>query len=125
MRHFFLLIIFVSLSIPSIGQVSVGNVDINQSDSIKIVEVLVAEKLSKKFVDVFVDFGQKTNFKSGYLDNKADDQRITDAAAKRQIQFKSAAALLNYMEARNWQHYDSQIMHDSGRNLFYYYFRKK
>jgi len=113
------------LALPSVSQVVVGNVDINKADDIRIVEVLVAEKFSNKSVNVFVDFGQKSNFKSGNLDNNSENQRIVDPETKKEIQFKSASALLNFMETNNWEHYDSAVVRDNSEKLFYYYFRKR
>jgi hypothetical protein len=53
--------------------------------------------MSNKYIDLYADFGQKSNFREGSLDNDPDDQRSTDAAAGKQIQFKSTSAVLNYL----------------------------
>jgi hypothetical protein len=125
MRYLFSLIFFVMLALPSVSQIVVGNVDINKADSVRIIEVLIAEKLSNKSVNVFVDFGQKSNFRSGYLDNNSENQRIVDPETKKEIRFKSASALLNYMEVNNWEHYDTAVVRDKSEQSFYYYFKKR
>jgi hypothetical protein len=125
MKHFFIPIVFVLTSIPTFGQLFVGKVDLNRSDSIKVIEVLIAEKMANKYVDVYVDFGQKSNFRAGSLDNNSDDQRIIDSTTAKPVRFKSTSAVLNLLEANNWDHYDSVIIADRGERLFYYYLRKK
>ncbi|MEO6286860.1 MAG: hypothetical protein ABIN80_05320 [Dyadobacter sp.] len=125
MKYLITLTILVSIALPSMGQLLVGNVDISKSDSVKIIEVLITERMSNKYVDVFVDFGQKSNFRSGYLENNSDDQRFNDATTKKPIRFKSTTAVLNYLEINNWEHYNSVVIADRGERQFYYYFRKK
>ncbi|MCF0063246.1 hypothetical protein MUK70_10285 [Dyadobacter chenwenxiniae] len=125
MKHFFMPIVLALISLPTFGQLFVGKVDIDKSDSIKVIEVMIAEKMSNKYVDVYIDFGQKSNFKAGSIDNNPDDQRITDSTTGKPVRFKSTADVLNFLEAHNWDHYDSVIIADRGERLFYYYLRKK
>lgn len=125
MKSCLLLPVFILAAMSSFGQVFVGNVDINKDEKIKIIEVLVAEKLSGKSVNVFVDFGQKTNFKAGNLNNDASDQRIMDPETKKEMSFRSTSVLLNYLESNHWEHYDSLIFPDKASGAFFYYFRRK
>ncbi|WP_234607375.1 hypothetical protein [Dyadobacter chenwenxiniae] len=125
MKHFFMPIVLALISLPTFGQLFVGKVDIDKSDSIKVIEVMIAEKMSNKYVDVYVDFGQKSNFRAGSIDNNPDDQRITDSTTGKPVRFKSTTDVLNFLEAHNWDHYDSVIIADRGERLFYYYLRKK
>ena len=117
-------VIFSLTSLLSYSQLFVGNVNINQDENIKIIEVLVAARLSVKSINIFVDFGQKSNYRSGSLNNKSKDQRITDPKTQEEKLFVSSSALLNYMESNGWEHYNSLFVNDSG-GLFYYYFKRK
>lgn len=107
------------------AQVFVGDVDINKDEKIRIVEVLVTERLTRKSINVFVDYGHKTNFKVGNIETDEKAQLITDPTTKKEIPFASSAALLNFMESRDWEHYDTVTLRDNGSADFYYYFRKK
>ncbi|CAG5067785.1 hypothetical protein DYBT9623_00512 [Dyadobacter sp. CECT 9623] len=124
-KRLFIPTIFVLASMPSFGQLFVGKVDINGSDSIKVIEVLIAERMSNKYIDVYVDFGQKSSFWVGSIGNDSGDQRIIDNTSGKPVRFKSTSAVLNLLEANNWDHYNSVIIADRGERLFYYYFRKK
>jgi len=117
-------VVFSLTSLLSYSQLFVGNVNINQDENIKIIEVLVAARLSVKSINIFVDFGQKSNYRSGSLNNKSKDQRITDPKTQEEKLFVSSSALLNYMETNGWEHYNSLFVNDSG-GLFYYYFKRK
>ena len=117
-------VVFSLTSLFSYSQVFVGNININQDENIKIIEVLVAARLSAKSINIFVDFGQKSNYRSGSLNNKSKDQRITDPKTQEEKLFVSSSALLNYMESNGWEHYNSLFVNDSG-GLFYYYFKRK
>jgi len=117
-------VVFSLTSLISYGQVFVGDVNINQDENIKIIEVLVAARLSAKSINIFVDFGQKSNYRSGSLNNKSKDQRITDPKTQEEKLFVSSSALLNFMESNGWEHYNSLFVNDSG-GLFYYYFKRK
>ena len=117
-------VVFSLTSLFSYSQVFVGDVNINQDENIKIIEVLVAARLSAKSINIFVDFGQKSNYRSGSLNNKSKDQRITDPKTQEEKLFVSSSALLNYMESNGWEHYNSLFVNDSG-GLFYYYFKRK
>lgn len=124
MKHISIILIFVVISIPSFGQLFVGKVDINESDTIKVIEVLITEKMSNKYVDVYVDFGQKSNFRAGSLDNDPSDQRITDPATGKPIRFKSTIDVIQFLKANTWDHYDSVVIPDKGERSFYYYFKR-
>ena len=117
-------VVFSLTSLFSYSQVFVGDVNINQDENIKIIEVLVAARLSAKSIIIFVDFGQKSNYRSGSLNNKSKDQRITDPKTQEEKLFVSSSALLNFMESNGWEHYNSLFVNDSG-GLFYYYFKRK
>ena len=124
MNSFFMSLAFSFLSLASFGQVFVGEVNINEEKSVKIIEVLIADKI-KKSINVFVDFGQKSNFTAGSLNNKSKDQRITDPVTKIEKVFNTTSEVLNFMESNGWEHYDSLVITDRGFNVFYYYFKRK
>lgn len=107
------------------AQVVVGDVDINKEEQITIVEVLITERFSSKSVNVFVDYGQKTNFRAENIESKARDYMIVDPETKKEKAFASTAALLNFMAANNWEHYTSLYVRDSGKPGYFYYFRRK
>lgn len=119
-------ILFWCVVHDSSAQVWVGDVDINKDEGIRIVEVLITERFSSKSVNVFVDYGQKTNFRADSFDNDDKARTIFDAEAKKEKVFASTAALLGFMESNGWEHYDSLMSRDkSGAGAYYYYFRKK
>lgn len=107
------------------AQVVIGNVDINKEEKVAIVEVLITERFSAKSVNVFVDYGQRTNFRAENIESKTSDYIIVDPETKKEKVFASTAALLNFMDANNWEHYNSLYVRDSGRPGYYYYFRRK
>lgn len=107
------------------AQVWVGDLDINQEKSVQIIEVMIAERLSGKSVHVFVDYGQKTNFKVRNLETDEKALQIVDPETKKEKLFASTAALLNFMESHGWTHYDTATNRNDGRSDFLYYFRRK
>jgi hypothetical protein len=107
------------------GQVVIGGVDINKEEKVGIVEVLITSRFSSKSVNVYVDYGQRTNFRAENIESKSSDYTIVDPETKKEKLFASTAALLNFMEANNWEHYNSLAIQDRGDSEFYYYFRKK
>ncbi len=109
----------------TLAQVVVGTVDINKEGQIGTVEVLVTERFSSKSVNVYVDYGQRTNFRAENIESKTSDYKIVDPETKKEKVFTSTAALLNFMEANNWEHYNSLAVREGGSPAFYYYFRKK
>ena len=107
------------------AQVIIGDVDINKEEKVAIVEILITERFSSKSVNVFVDYGQKTNFRAENIESKARDYMIVDPETKKEKVFASSGALLNFMDANNWEHYNSLSVRESGNTAFYYYFRRK
>lgn len=107
------------------AQVVIGGVDINKEEKVGIVEVLITQRFSSKSVNVYVDYGQKTNFRAENIESKSSDYTIMDPETKKEKVFASTAALLNFMETNNWEHYNSLVVRDSGNAAFYYYFRRK
>lgn len=107
------------------AQVWIGDVDINQEKSVQIIEVMITERLSAKSVHVFVDYGQKTNFKVRNIETNEKALQIVDPETKKEKLFPSTAALLNFMESHGWAHYDTAINRNDGRSDFLYYFRRK
>lgn len=108
------------------AQVLIGDVDINKEEKVAIVEVLITERFSSKSVNVFVDYGQKTNFRAENIENKkVRDYMIVDPETNKEKIFASTAALLNFMAANNWEHYNSLYVRDSGKPGYFYYFRRK
>lgn len=107
------------------AQVFIGDVDINKEEKVGVVEVLITERFSSKSVNVYVDYGQRTNFRAENIESKVSDYIIVDPETKKEKQFASTAAVLNFMEANKWEHYNSLAVRDSGSASFYYYFRRK
>ena len=125
MKYFLPLFIVLSAFDQSTGQVLVGDIDINGNDKIKIIEVLVTEKFSSKSVNVFVDFGQRTNFSAGRIDSDDRQQAIIDPTTNKAMTFASSAAVLNYLELQGWKHYNSVILRDNRESCFFFYLRRK
>ena len=117
--------IFSLLSSFSYAQVFVAGVDINAADSINVIEVFIDRRMSRKSVDVYVDFGQKDNSNALTITSNSDNLMITVPGTKKKMAFKSTAAVINFLENNNWEHYNNLAV-DSGTFAgFYYYFRKK
>lgn len=125
MKLLFVPVIMLCAISHSFAQVVVGDVDINKEEKVTIVEVLITERFSSKSVNVYVDYGQRTNLRAEHLESKASDYRIIDPETKKERVFASTAALLNFMDANNWEHYNSLSGRDSREAQFYYYFRRK
>lgn len=125
MKWTILPIVFLLSLGHSFAQVWVGDVDINKDDKVSVIEVLVTERLTRKSVNVFVDYGQKTNLKVRNLETDEKSQLIIDPVTKKEMTFASTAALLNFMESHDWEHYDTVTYRDNGTADFYYYFRRK
>jgi hypothetical protein len=125
MKIVLLTLLLITAPLFGFAQLFVGDVDINQDEKIKIIEVLITSKMTSKSINVFVDYGQKGNFYADSWDNNASNQRIIDPVTKKEVRFASTAALLNFMEANGWQHYNSLALDEKGGGGFYYYFRRK
>nr|WP_295929062.1 hypothetical protein [uncultured Dyadobacter sp.] len=126
MRFLFALFFVLSAANRVFAQVLVGDVDINKEENVGIVEVLITERFSSKSVNVFVDYGQKTNFRADSFDGDDKDRKIFDPELKKEKVFASTAALLSFMERNGWEHYDSLMFRDDNRvAAYYYYFRRK
>ena len=125
MKSSSLLLLFLLTASFSYCQVVVGNVDINQDENVKIIEVMIVEWTLKKHVNVFIDYGQKSNFRAERMNNNSKDQIINDPVSGKEKVFISTGAVLNFMEANKWEHYHSLVRTESNNSIFYYYFRKK
>ena len=98
MKPHILIAIFCLIPLFCHGQVFVGNVNINDNDTINVIEVLVDRRGSRKSIEVFVDFGQKDNSNSNSVGVKSDDLLITNPQNKKKVTFRSTAAVLNFLE---------------------------
>lgn len=126
MKFLFAMVFGLCVANHAFSQVLVGDVDINKDENIRIVEVLVTEKFSSKSVNVYVDYGQKTNFRAGSLDGDDQARTIFDPEKKKERVFASTAALLGFMESNGWEHYESLVSNGNARErVFYYYFKKR
>lgn len=125
MLKIFGILTLMVLSFSTYGQVFVGNVDINQADSVSVIEVFV-DRSGWKDVSVFVDYGQKDNSVYNDLAAKRSDLRIVDPFTKYRIAFKSTAAVLNFLDQRGWDQMDSGISVRQGSiSGTVFYFRKR
>ena len=125
MKSSVLFVVCSLVSLFSYGQVFVGEVNINAVDSINVIEVFIDRRLSRKSVDVYVDFGQKDNSNALGIGNQSDYLMITIPQSKKKMVFKSTAAVINFLENNNWKHYDNLSISTGPFAGFYYYFRKK
>ena len=125
MKSHFLAFALLVMSASAFGQVIVGNMDINRVDSIKHVEVFIDRPAGRKVVSVALDFGQLDNSLFGTIGVRNDDFRIMDPKTNTKMVFKSTAAVLNFMNKNNWEHYDTVAVTTGSAAGFYYYFKKK
>lgn len=113
---FILILILLLSGLEGVGQVFVGETNINSLEKVKVVEVLVEGRFQSESVNVSVDYGQG---------GKGKTQRIVDPNNKKEMEFASTAELINYMENNKWELLNSQIITKGSNVMFYYYFRKK
>lgn len=125
MKSLIFFIAFSLLSSFSYAQVVVGDVDINAADSVNVIEVFIDRRMSRKSVDVYVDFGQKDNSNALTIVGNSDNLMITLPGTKKKMVFKSTAAVINFLENNNWEHYNNLSVDTGNFAGFYYYFRKK
>jgi hypothetical protein len=110
----------------SFGQLFVGNVDINSADSVQVIEVYIDRGTFGKSVRAYVDFGQRDNSMAQNVIGRNDNMLITEPVTGEKKVFKSTAAVLNYLESNQWEHYHGLIETVKGTSTnFYYYFRKR
>jgi hypothetical protein len=57
---------------------------------------LITERFSGKSVNVYLDYGQKTNFRAESIESKARDYTIVDPETKKEKAFASTAATLRF-----------------------------
>lgn len=112
--------IFLAIS-PCFSQVFVKGVNINELDSVKIIEVMIDIRSTRKGVDVFVDYGQKDNSEAFDLASKSDGLRIFNPGQNSKMFFKSTGAVLNYLERNGWEFIDTKVQ----SSQHFYYFRRK
>ena len=125
MKKYLLIISFILISLSSFGQIFVGDVDINQADSVSVIEVYV-DRTPFKSVDVYVDFGQKDNSRAGGLGSRDADLRINDPVTKNRMNFKSTVAVLNYFDKNGWEQFDANLALMRGNTIgSFFYFRRK
>jgi hypothetical protein len=124
MKRFFLSVIFFLTGFVSYGQIFVGAADINRLDSVRVIEVVLDRRTSRKSIDVFVDYGQWDNSNSLGIGGRGDNVIVKDPRTKEKVLFKSAAAAINFFERNGWEHYDT-VRDRSINDVAYYYFRRK
>lgn len=125
MKQYLFLAVFSIVSTCCSGQIFVNDVDINRTDSIKIVEVYINRRVIRNVVNVYVDFGQKDNFYAKSFGNQTDNLIITYPGTKKKMVFKSTAAVLNFFERNNWEYLDGFAESSSADSGYYYYFKKR
>jgi len=125
MKNYFLLSVLFIVSMSSQAQVIVGKVDVNLVDSIRIVEVYIDRPAARKVVSVALDYGQMDNSMFGTIGIRNDDFRIMDPKTNSKMVFKSTAAVINFMDRNNWDHYDTVAITSGSSAGFYYYFKKR
>ena len=125
MKQFVLLAGLTFMSTLAFGQIWVGEVNINQEDSIRIVEVYVNRRALKNVIHVYVDYGQRDNMNAMSLGSRSDDLLILDPETKRKKVFISTSAVLNFFEKNGWEYINgfAENIPESAGN--YYHFRKR
>lgn len=121
MKVLFILFVTLFVSLPSFAQVLVGAVDINQADSVEVIEVLIDRRTLGKGVDVYVDYGQQDNITATSLGYKNHALRIMDVDTKMRKVFISTAAVLNFFEKNNWVLISNSVVDKESC----YYFRRR
>ena len=125
MKQFISFVCLALVSTMGYGQILVGQVDINKTDSIRIVEVYINRQALKNIVHVYVDFGQRDNLAAGNLGIRSDDLLILEPDTKRRKVFTSTAAVLNFFERNGWDYLNGFAENEPDTPGYYYHFRKR
>lgn len=103
-------------SLPSFGQLLVGDVNINLIKEVYVCEVVIREKLMSKDIDVTFEYGQP----------RKADRYIIDRAKKKNKEFETIAEVINYMEKEGWEYVNSYTYYAQKESPMYrYYFKRK
>jgi hypothetical protein len=108
----FLSALALSVSAQDVGQdysIIVADVDIMKLEGVEYIELVGAQKLMSSEVNVFVDYGQKTQL-FGKVQTIRDDSKGTFAnGTGMNKDFKSMIDALNFFNSRGWEYVNQYV----------------
>lgn len=115
MRNLFIcLLVFLSTSVFS--QVLVNDVNINELDDVKYVQLLATQKGLSMNVVISVDYGQPRKLFKSQMIKGPDGKTKT---------FNSVIDALNFMSANGWEYVNSYAITVAGSNVYHYLLKRK
>lgn len=114
-----LLLTFTLLfSLASFAQ-TINGIAIKDLD-VQYLQIIGTSKFMSSKLNIIIDIGQRTKL----LSSNTDVARIKDANGE-VIDFNSIIDALNFMSANGYEFVASNIIGDSGENVYYYLMKKK
>ena len=112
-------------SVDSDYSIVVADVDIMKLEGVKYIELVGAQKLMSFEVNVFVDYGQKTQL-FGKAQTIRDDSKGTFAnGTGMNKDFHSMIDALNFFNSRGWEYVNQYAVTVSNSNVYHILLRKK
>ena len=124
----FLSALALSVSAQDVGQdysIIVADVDIMKLEGVEYIELVGAQKLMSSEVNVFVDYGQKTQL-FGKVQTIRDDSKGTFAnGTGMNKDFKSMIDALNFFNSRGWEYVNQYVVTSTNSNVYHILLKRK
>jgi hypothetical protein len=103
----------------------VADVDIMKLEDVEYIELVGQQKLMSFEVNVFVDYGQKTQL-FGKAQTIRDDSKGTFAnGTGMNKDFKSMIDALNFFNSRGWEYVNQYVVTTSNSNVYHILLKRK
>ena len=128
-----LILLFVSLVTFTVSaqntdsdySIVVADVDIMKLEDVEYIELVGQQKLMSFEVNVFVDYGQKTQL-FGKAQTIRDDSKGTFAnGTGMNKDFKSMIDALNFFNSRGWEYVNQYVVTTSNSNVYHILLKRK
>ena len=126
----FLLVSLLSLTVSAQNtdsdySIVVADVDIMKLEDVEYIELVGQQKLMSFEVNVFVDYGQKTQL-FGKAQTIRDDSKGTFAnGTGMNKDFKSMIDALNFFNSRGWEYVNQYVVTTSNSNVYHILLKRK
>lgn len=103
----------------------VADVDIMKIEGVEYIELVGSQKLMSFEVNVFVDYGQKTQL-FGKVQTIRDDSKGTFAnGTGMNKDFKSMIDALNFFNSRGWEYVNQYVVTSTSSNVYHILLKRK
>jgi hypothetical protein len=103
----------------------VADVDIMKIEGVEYIELVGSQKLMSFEVNVFVDYGQKTQL-FGKVQTIRDDSKGTFAnGTGMNKDFKSMIDALNFFNSRGWEYVNQYVVTSTSTNVYHILLKRK